>query len=69
MTRSQRRAAAHLSGLRQDDLGRWYCWVCARIMDPVLYVNGFASHPECDPGEVSEQFIPETEPAWLRVSE
>jgi hypothetical protein len=68
MTRSQRRAAAHLEGLKVDEYtGLWCCWVCARPMDPVLYVSGFASHPDCDPFEVSEQFKPETEPAWLSV--
>ena len=68
MTGAQRRAAAHLGALKKDDYtGYWCCWVCARPMDPVLYAAGFASHPDCDPCEVSEQYKPETEPAWLRV--
>lgn len=68
MTGAQRRAAAHLGALKVDDFtGLWCCWVCARVMDPVLYANGFASHPDCDPGEVSERFNPEKEPAWLRL--
>ena len=70
LSRAQRRAAAHLESLKVDEwTGRWCCWVCARPMDPVLYDNGFASHPECDPGEVSERFPPEQEPAWLRMTE
>src|SRR6266496_5888703 len=68
LTRSHRRAASHLSGLKKDEYtGLWCCWVCARPMDSVLYASGFASHPDCDPGEVSERFKPETEPAWLRM--
>lgn len=69
MSRAQRRAAAHLSALVIDELtGLWCCWVCVRPMDPVLHANGFASHPDCDPGEVSERFPPEAEPAWLRMT-
>lgn len=68
LSRSQRRAAAHLSALKKDEwTGLWCCWVCARPMDPILYNNGFASHPDCDPGEISERFAPEKEPAWLRL--
>jgi len=68
LNKAQRRAAAHLSGLKKDKwTGLWCCWVCARPLDAVLYANGFASHPDCDPGEVSERFKPETEPAWLRM--
>lgn len=69
LTKGQRRAAAHLAGLKTDEYsGLWCCWVCARPMDSILYKNGFASHPECDPYEVSERFHPETEPAWLRLA-
>lgn len=69
LSRSQRRAAAHLDGLKTDKwTGLWCCWVCARPMDPILYDNGFASHPDCDPGEVSERFPAEAEPAWLRLA-
>ena len=69
MTRSQRRAADHLAGLKIDKYtGLYCCWVCAKLMDPILQANGFASHPECDPGEVSERFPPEQEPAWLRMT-
>lgn len=68
LTRAQRRAADHLAGLKVDEYtGLYCCWVCARLMDPVLQANGFASHPDCDPGEVSERFPPEQEPAWLRI--
>jgi hypothetical protein len=69
MSRSQRRAAAHLAGLKKDKYtGNWCCWVCARPMDDVLYSSGFASHPTCDPGEISERFAPEAEPGWLRIA-
>lgn len=64
----QRRAAAHYAGLKTDQLtGLKLCWVCARAMDPVLHDAGFASHPCCDPAEVSDMFPPETEPAWFRA--
>jgi hypothetical protein len=69
MSRSQRRAATQLAGLKRDEVtGKWCCWVCARPMDDILYSSGFASHPDCDPGEISERFPPETEPAWLRMT-
>src|SRR5260370_42275359 len=55
-----RRAAAHYAGLRTDPFtGLKCCWVCARPMDPVLHANGFASHPGCDPDEISDRFPPE----------
>ena len=68
ISRAQRRAADHYARLRVDEYtGLYCCWVCNRPMDPVLYDHGFASHPDCDPGEISDKIAPEKEPAWLRM--
>jgi hypothetical protein len=36
------------------------CWVCGRPLDPVLVLNRYATHPTCDPYEVSPLWPPGT---------